>query len=154
MVGRKILSGPDRPVGPGRAQKHILGPGWARARDPLCCLSESCLNNLSISKVTPPWRALKGGGWSFFSNFFMNFDRMVTKIFLVKIQDTSDIRPIFWATLSVSGQKMGGVKKIFNKKQHFLFKMSKFQVKTFFLEIVPLFIQWQKDGLRTPEKRF
>jgi hypothetical protein len=41
---------------------------------------------------------------------------MVTKNFLAKIWDVSDVRPNFFASLSVSGRKTGGVKKIFSKK--------------------------------------
>ena len=68
----------------------------------------------------PPYSIGPIGGGSTFWIFFVNFGPMVTKNFLATILDTWGSWPIFFDSLSVSGQNMGGVKMKMHQKSHFL----------------------------------
>ena len=68
--------------------------------------------------ISPP-SPYRGRGSTFWI-FSVIFGRMVTKTFLTKIWDTWGSWPIFFDSLSVSGQNMGGVKMKMHQKPHFL----------------------------------
>ena len=58
----------------------------------------------------------------------------------------------FWPVCLFPAEKMGGSKK-FQQKIAFFGQNDQILGQNFFSEIVRSFIQWQKDGLRTPEKK-